>query len=147
MNYKALEPILKTKKIRIILQSKELARLGDFLVNYIYSAVRIGKYGLAASIHVWDKSLTKAMALANFRAYLGKKTKPDRVADAGEAFVAYAYLTKLMTLEDMISIIDENLSETNFNSKVREKEVCAIAFSKLFEKIFEFSSKDNRFEF
>lgn len=147
MNYKALDPILATKKIRIILQSKELARLGDFLVNYTYSAVRIGKYGLAASIHVWDKCLTKAMELANLRSHLGKKTKPGRVADAGEAFVAYAYLTKLMSLEDMISIIDENLNETHFNSNVQEKEDCAIAFAKLFENIFELSGQDNRFEF
>ena len=147
MNYKALDPILVTKKIRIILQSKELARLGDFLVNYTYSAVRIGKYGLAASIHVWDKCLTKGMELANLRSYLGKKTKPDRVADAGEAIVAYAYLTNLMSLEDMISVIDENLNETHFNSKVQEKEDCAIAFAKLFEYIFELSGQDNRFEF
>ena len=147
MKYEALEPILATKKIRIILQSKEQARLGDFLVNYTYSAVRIGKYGLAASIHVWDKCLTKAMELANLRTYLGKKTKPDRVADAGEAFVAYAYLTNLMTLEEMILIIDENMSETNFSSKVQEKEDCAIAFSKLFEKIFELSDQNNRFDF
>ncbi len=132
-----IKSILQDKVLRNILKSKDLAQLGDFLVNFIYTSVKIGLYGIEGSIHVWDKSLTKAMEIANIRKELGKKTKPDKVADAGEALVAYAYFNELLSIKQMIEILDSKLNEQSFKIDRFEKEQCAIAFSALFTKIIE----------
>ncbi|OLS27833.1 MAG: hypothetical protein HeimC2_10290 [Candidatus Heimdallarchaeota archaeon LC_2] len=132
-----IKSILEDKSLRNILKSKDLAHLGDFLVNFLYTSVKIGLYGIEGSVHVWDKSLTKAMEIANLRKELGKKTKPDKVADAGEALVAYAYFNELLQLKDMIEILDSKLDEQSFKNDRFEKEQCSIAFSFLFTKIID----------
>ena len=122
-----------------------MAQLGDFLANFIYTAVRMGKNGVIGSVHVWDYSLRNAMELADLRSQLGKKMKPDRVADAAEAFIAYAYLTDLLDLPQMIEYLSNYLSETDFEVTKREKEACAKAFSELLLYIMSLAEKDNRF--
>ncbi|MCE7736620.1 MAG: hypothetical protein GPJ54_17185, partial [Candidatus Heimdallarchaeota archaeon] len=86
---------------------------------------------------VWDNSLTKAMEIADLRKELGKKTKPDKVADAGEALVGYAYFNELLTLDQMIEILDTKLNEQSFVNEKTEKEACGVAFALLFSKIIE----------
>lgn len=132
-----IQSILKDKSLRNILKSKNLAQLGDFLVNFLYTSVKIGLYGIEGSIHVWDKSLTKAMDISNLRKELGKKTKPDKVADAGEALVAYAYFNELLSINEMIEILNTNLDEQSFKTEKFEKEQCSYAFSELFKEIIE----------
>ena len=61
MKLPALKPILSTNSLRSILESKDLAHLGDFLVNFIYTSVRIGHLKQKGSIHVWDNCLKEAM--------------------------------------------------------------------------------------
>lgn len=140
-----LKPIFSTKSLRSVLESKELGHLGDFLVNFIYTTVRIGKYGKQGSIHVWDNSLRDAMEIADLRSALGKKTKPDRVADAAEALVAYAYFTELMNLEEMIEYLTKHLNKSDFVSTKVEKEACAKSFSSLLKKIVAIADEHNRF--
>ncbi len=137
MDLVGLKEILESKSLRNILKSKKLAQLGDFLANFVYTSVKIGLYGIEGSVHVWDNSLTKAMEIADLRKELGKKTKPDKVADAGEALIGYAYFTELLTLEKMIEILDAKLNEQSFVNEKTEKMACAVAFAFLFDKIIE----------
>lgn len=132
-----LKEELENKSLRNILKSKNLAQLGDFLANFIYTSVKIGLYGITGSVHVWDNSLTKAMEIADLRKELGKKTKPDKVADAGEALIGYAYFNELLTLNQMIEILDRKLNEQSFANEKIEKEACGVAFALLFNKIIE----------
>ncbi len=145
MKIVGIEQILNSKSLRSILESKDLAHLGDFLVNFIYTSVRIGYLKVSGSIHVWDICLRTAMELANLRNVLGKKTKPDKVADAAEALVAYAYFTELMGLDEMVELLAQYMQIDHIKSKIREKEACTEAFSKLFIKIIELASRDKRF--
>ena len=133
----AIRTLLSTKSLRTILESKDLAHLGDFLANFIYTCVKIGKFEQSGSVHVWDYSLRIAMEEAQLRSKLGKKTKPDRVADAAEAYIAYAYFTELMSLDDMVDCLTEQLEIGEFRSPKREKEACAAAFSILLKTINE----------
>ena len=137
MSLVGIKSILNDKSLRNILTSKDLAQLGDFLVNFLYTYVKIGLYGIEGSVHVWDKSLTKAMEQADLRIQLGKKTKPDKVADAGEALVAYAYFNELLSINQMIEILDSKLDEQSFKNDKFEREQCSEAFSILFTKIIE----------
>jgi hypothetical protein len=130
-----IKEILENKSLRNILKSKNLAQLGDFLANFIYTSVKIGLYGIEGSVHVWDKSLTKAMDIANLRKELGKKTKPDKVADAGEALIAYGYFNELLTIDEMIEILASQLSEQSFVNEQTEKTACSVAFAELFKQI------------
>lgn len=132
-----IKDILESNSLRNILQSRDLAQLGDFLANFIYTSVKIGLYGIGGSVHVWDNSLTKAMELSDLRKELGKKTKPDKVADAGEALIAFAYFNKFLTMDEMVHILDSKLDEQSFESEKIEKNHCSIAFSELFNKIIE----------
>lgn len=145
MKLDALKSILSTKSLRSILESKDLAHLGDFLTNFIYTCVRIGKFNLSGSIHVWDNSLRDAMEIADLRSALGKKTKPDRVADAAEALIAYAYFTELMDLDRMVEELGHYLTEVDFKSNKAEKKACANAFSGLLKKIIVFANEQNQF--
>lgn len=145
MELEMIDSFLKSNSLRHVLSSKELAQLGDFLVNFIYTAVRIGLKGVSGSIHVWDYSLKTAMELANLRKDLAKKMKPDRVADAAEALIAYSYLTKLMDLPEMIEFLSRRLNAEDFEIDKMEKEACAVAFSELFEQIMYLAHQENRF--
>ncbi|MHA2252314.1 MAG: ribonuclease III family protein [Candidatus Kariarchaeaceae archaeon] len=122
-----------------------MAHLGDFLANFIYTSVRVGHFGIKGSIHVWDNSLKEAMELAELRAILGKKTKPDKVADAAEALIAYCYFTNLMELPDMVAYLKDYLELEHFSSTKREKIACGEAFSQLFRRIMDLAAEDGRF--
>lgn len=135
MELKALEPILHASTLRDILESKKLAQLGDFLANFIYSSVKIGNFDINGSVHVWDRSLKDAMEKANLRVEMGKKVKPDKVADAAEALIAFAYFRNLITLDEMTDLIHESLNVSDLSSPRKEKDACADAFSVVLEKI------------
>ncbi len=140
-----IQDVLKSKLLRVVLQSKDLAQLGDFLVNFIYSTVRIAFRGKHGGVHVWDSCLRDAMEIANLRSVLGKRTKPDKVADAGEALVAYAYYTELMTLDEMIEFVEEILDYNRLSNRIEEKEMCTEVFATLFTKIYLLANKQSRF--
>ena len=135
MELKALDPILHASTLRDILESKKLAQLGDFLANFVYSSVTIGNFDINGSVHVWDRSLKEAMEKANLRVEMGKKVKPDKVADAAEALIAFAYFRNLVSLEEMTAMIHESLSTSDLSSPRKEKVACADAFCVVLEKI------------
>ena len=126
-----LEAILKQKSLRQILNSKELAQLGDFLANFLYSTVKLAIKGSSGSRHVWDQSLKDAMEIANMRQFLGKRTKPEKVADAAEAFLGYCYFREVLSVDEMLVILSQNLNKEDFDILRIEKDACASAFSEL----------------
>lgn len=137
--------IIYSRNLRKILLSKELAHLGDFLVNFVYTSVKIINFSIPGSVHVWDYCLKNAIDKAELRIHLGKKTKPDKVADAAEALVAFAYYTKLLSLDDMIEIITEILIAEDFKSEKSEKEACTEAFGVLLKEIFDLALRSEQF--
>ncbi|MHA2502324.1 MAG: ribonuclease III family protein [Candidatus Kariarchaeaceae archaeon] len=127
----SLSGILSTRSLRAILESKDLAQLGDFLTNFIYTSVRIGVKGATGSIHVWDGSLRDAMEQSSLRGKLGKKARPGRVADAAEAIIAYCYLHKLVSLDEMVEFLAQRLNAEDFEVRRMEKLACGTAFGEL----------------
>lgn len=129
-----LSALLKTRSIRSIVRSTDLAQVGDFLTNYIYTLMRIGIKGKSGSIHVWDNSLAQAARDSKFRRYFGSRAPKDSLADGVEALVAYIYLKELMTLEDMVLLLSSWVSPDDFISKKAEHTACASAFEHLIKK-------------
>ena len=135
---------LHSSSLPIILKSKNLAQLGDFLANFIYSSARM-QLGHSGSVHVWDYSLRVAMDPAGLREQMSKRTKPDRVSDAAEALIAFAYFKKLLRVDEMITFLTHELNEINFNKRSGEKEECARVFSLLLSKIVSLGYEKNYF--
>jgi len=131
----AVEGLLQSGSLRAIFESQDLAQLGDFLVNFIYSTVRIAIKGSTGSIHVWDSSLRDAMEQANLRDKLGKRTKTGRVADAAEALVAFVYFRQIITLDEMIIYLSRRLTPDDFAYSQIEKAACANAFGELLARL------------
>ncbi|MDH5403259.1 MAG: hypothetical protein OEZ01_02495 [Candidatus Heimdallarchaeota archaeon] len=146
MNLEFIEEEINAKSLRDVLNSKKLARLGDLIGNFIYSCVRIGKKDISGSIRVWDSSLTKAMEIANLRKAIGRKVKPDEVSDAAEALLAYAYFTKVLTLDEMVEYLSDRLNTEDFEFYKIEKDACAQAFGELLSYITVNIAKERRFE-
>lgn len=130
-----IQGLLQSRSLRAVLESKDLAQLGDFLTNFIYTTVRIGSKGTHGSKHVWDSSLRDAMEQAGLREKLGKRTKPGRVADAAEAIIAFAYFQDVMSLEDMIIFLSRRLNAEDFELRKVEKDACATAFGELLARL------------
>lgn len=131
----AIEGLLNVSSLRAILESKDLAQLGDFLVNFVYSTVKIGIKGSSGSTHVWDSSLRDAMEQSNLRQKLGKRTKPGRVADAAEAFIAYSYFQGIMSLDEMVEYLSRRLIPDDFEYTKLERAASATAFGELLSRL------------
>lgn len=141
MKLESIDSLLQSRSYRTIFESVDLAQLGDFLVNFIYSSVRIGMKSTSGGIHVWDSSLRTAMELAKLRSKLGKNAKPDRVADAAEAFVAFCYFNEVMSLDDMTEFLSRRLNQEDFTIPQIEKDACATAFGELLQRLAYLASK------
>lgn len=131
----ALQGLLDSGSLRAVLESKELAQLGDFLVNFVYTTVKIGIKGGSGSVHVWDSSLRDAMEYSNLREKLGRRTKPGRVADAAESFIAFAYFHGVMSLNGMVEYLSRRLNLEDFDIPKIEKAACATAFGELLSRL------------
>ena len=99
---KKIQGILNSGSLRAILESKDLALIGDSLVNFLFSTLKIGLFGMSGNVHVRDNVLKNAMDLYKLREKLGKNTKPGRVADAAESLIAFAYIQNIMTIYGMV---------------------------------------------
>ncbi len=130
-----LESLLQTRSIRSVLRSTDLAQVGDFLTNYIYTIMRIGIKGRAGSIHVWDQSLASAARESGLRRYFGSRAQKDTLADGVEALIAFTYLREVYTLEEMVGILSDWISPEDFISRSAEITACGSAFENLIRKI------------
>ncbi len=130
-----LESLLQTRSIRSVLRSTDLAQVGDFLANYIYTIMRIGIKGKAGSIHVWDQALASAARESGLRRYFGSRAQKDTLADGVEALIAFTYLREVYTLEEMVSIISDWISPEDFISRSAEINACGSAFEILIQEI------------
>lgn len=130
-----LQKIVNSKKIRSVVKSQDLAQLGDFLINFVYTSMRIGYKQQRGSIHVWDSSLGEAVREVGLRPYYPNKTKTAKLADGAEALIAYAYYNEIMTLEEMIELLNQWMSEDDFTDPSIEKLASAAALEQLLKTL------------
>lgn len=141
-----LAPILSNRSLRKVVRTKNLAQLGDLITNFIYSAVRIGTKGANGAVHVWDISLGDAIREAELRQYFPNRVKRDEMADGAEAIIGYAYFTELMTLDEMIAVLDIWVQKEDLQFHLREKKGATAAFVVLLKEIITRCREAERFE-
>jgi hypothetical protein len=115
-----------------ILTDRKLAQLGDAYINFVYSLALSQKKGKPSGAKVKGTALAEALRKAGLRKHLPSRIDKHVLSDAAEALVVYAWLHKLLTLEDSAETLEktDTLIEglTQLLLKVKEK----IKLSELF---------------
>ncbi len=130
-----LSGILNSTSIKEVVKSTELAQIGDFLTNFIYTTMRIGIKGKKGSIHVWDRSLANAAKDAGLVKYFPNRFKRDKMADGVEALIAYAYFNSVISLSEMIDILSSWIGDDDTIDKKIEVLACQTAFEKVLKTL------------
>ena len=99
---------LKTKLTQVM-RNHDMAKFGDSLTNFIYSLAKTKRYNRPFGEHVLDKSLAEALRNANLRPIMPSSVSSGDLGDGVEALVGFAYLEGIMTIEEMVAIIEDEL--------------------------------------
>ena len=97
-----LEPIQRA------LRDRQLASLGDALVNFVYSLALTQISGHPKGVKVSDKVLSEAFKLAGLRQYLGTRLSKKDLANASESLLMEAYRKQLLTIEESVRVLSQN---------------------------------------
>ena len=100
-----------------ILTNTGLAQFGDSLLNFAYSIALTETTGRPRGTKVQDKILADAAARAGLRKHLPRRVGRGDVANSLEALLGYAWLQKMITLEEIVACLKtENLDPSkNFS--------------------------------
>jgi len=130
------EPLLS--HLRGIVRNHDLAKFGDSLTNFIYSLAKTKTKNKPFGERVYDKVLAEAMRQTNLRDLLQSSITSGQIADGAEALIGHAFLEELLTLEEMVAMIEEVIAPINQEGeqpKYLERDLMIIAFVKLLEEI------------
>ena len=146
MNYEfLLRDLDLNKSQKIIGTDKGLAKIGDAIVNLVYSVAKsilLTKNNLNNKTIRTGKKVSKnvleiALKNADMKKYAKTRANAHDLADTVEALVAYVWLSNKMTLKEMIDLIAENLSGDLYN-RSEEIKNSTIAFTNLLNYIKKF---------
>ncbi len=98
-------------KIRSILQDKDLARLGDAYVNFIFSLAITEFKQKPTGIKVSDRILAEAAKKSGIRKILPKRMDRNSIANAVEAIIVYTWLEKLIVMEEAVGILKKSIKD------------------------------------
>ncbi len=123
-------------KYRRDFKDKGLSKLGDSLVNFMYSLALSEYLGEPTGERVPNASLAIALELSGLKGVVPPRTDKHGKGDIAEAVIAYAWLEGKISIEEGTTILMEHFSEdiTHF---VRKKEVLGRALAELFKVIKE----------
>jgi hypothetical protein len=95
----------KHSSLSEILLDKDLAKLGDAYVNFVYSLAESYRRGRGSNSRVTAKVLAEALKRSGLRDILPKRTPLHDQADSVEALIVYAWLTDTLSLEESVSLL------------------------------------------
>lgn len=121
--------------IETAILDKELASLGDALVNLIYSlGLSIAK-GRAEGAKVSNFVLSKALTSAGLRRFAPSRADRQQLADVAEATVAYAWLHGVVALESAARMIADELVKRDFSDRKDIQDGAEKGFTRLLSKV------------
>jgi len=91
-----------------ILKDKNLAKLGDSYLNFLYSYSLSRSTGTPTGSRISDQTLANVARATGLRQLLPPRSKKGRVADAVESLLAYAWLKNTMSFSKMIDYMLED---------------------------------------
>ncbi|MFX1250382.1 MAG: ribonuclease III family protein [Promethearchaeota archaeon] len=130
---KDLETILLLEK-----KHKSSAKLGDSLVNFIFSVSKTLATGRLTGTKVSDQILAEAYRLSVLAKYLQLKGKKSIVADQIEALFLFAWVNNYLSLEESIKILRSELEQADdILHPNKEKKYGILAFRQLLDLLTE----------
>ncbi|MEM2122889.1 MAG: ribonuclease III family protein [Candidatus Bathyarchaeia archaeon] len=109
--------------LNLILLDKDLAKLGDSYINFLYSMALTMIHGIPRGVKVSDRILAEAARESGIRNLLPKRTPRGRVADAMESLIVYSLITGHMEFKEMIQILIEAGNPPNIGFARMAKEI------------------------
>lgn len=143
---KSLLKICKTSvdddKLTTFIFNKGNAKLGDALVNLIYSLAKTTVLGYPTGVKVSDFILSEAYKRSLWRETnkLSITGNKGRIADAIEALILYFWLFKNLALYDLVIPIAEHLKPENLHHPRKEHDSAIISFQNLLNCLFNLSN-------
>ena len=133
-----LKEINKHLSQKVIGTHKGLAKIGDELVNFVYSVAKsiyLTKNNTHRSIILTSKKVGKkilayALKEANMKQFAKNRADAHDLADTVEAIIAYVWLNKKMQIEEFIDFLVDNFAG-NLSNRNEEIVQAQIAFVKL----------------
>lgn len=94
------------RSLKEVLLDHNLASLGDSYVNFVCSLAMSTRRRKPLGTKVKGSVLAEALRKAGLRGYLPARMSRHTLADAAEALLVYAWLSKSVSLEESVSIIE-----------------------------------------
>ncbi|WP_297500903.1 ribonuclease III family protein [Thermococcus sp.] len=113
---------------------KGLSKFGDSLLNFVFSLALSEYLGRPTGERVPNASLSMALEMSGLRKLAPPRSDKHARGDVAEAVFAYAWLEGLITIEEAVGIIRENLSE-DVKHFTRKKEAIGKALAVLYREI------------
>ena len=96
------------KNLQEIMLDKDLARLGDAYLNFTYSLALSQRLRRPMGAKADNQTLARALKRAGLREILPRRTDRHAQANAAEALIVYAWLQKVLDLEECLRILRMN---------------------------------------
>ncbi len=98
-------------KVRVILLDKNLARLGDAFINFVFSLAITEVENCPTGIKVSDKILAEAARKSGLRKILPNRADRGLIANAVEALTVYVWLKRLIMLDESVNILKASIRD------------------------------------
>ena len=89
------------KDLKQAARDKGLAKLGDEIINFCFSLAKSVFHNKPTGDKVSAKILSEAMKITDLRSLAKLRAKAHDIADAGESLIAYAYLSGVISTEEI----------------------------------------------
>ncbi|MHA1130813.1 MAG: ribonuclease III family protein [Candidatus Helarchaeota archaeon] len=130
-----LRTIKDFSNLKEILINKDLAKLGDTFLNFVYS---LAKSGVLSKFDGWkipDKVLAQALRDAEMRKYITQRASSHDLGDAVEALVVHEWLFQKITIEEITDILFSHLKTGDLSDRIKEARAAVQAITALLLRI------------
>ncbi|HDM88617.1 hypothetical protein DRO64_01115 [Candidatus Bathyarchaeota archaeon] len=100
--------VLEYQSLKDVLIDHDLAALGDAFVNFIYSLALSFRRGKPVGEKLDNETLASALREAGLRKILPFRMDRHEMANAAEALIVYAWLRGVMSMGDILRIIERS---------------------------------------
>ncbi|WXG40698.1 MAG: ribonuclease III family protein [Candidatus Freyarchaeum deiterrae] len=125
------------KPIKEILTDKNLAKLGDSIVNLLYSLVKSKLAGRPDGAKMPDSFLAEAFRKAGLRKYVSTRQDAHSLGDAAEALIAYSWLKDHFEIKETAENFNPLIAHEKIITRKTEREVSILIFTSLLQELFE----------
>lgn len=101
---------MNSEELKRILTDKGLAQFGDSLLNFAYSISATRTTGKPKGFKVPDTVLAEAATKAGLRKLLPSRVNRGEVANSLEAILGYAWLEKILTLDEVVTFLSDQFN-------------------------------------